>query len=367
MKFRKLFLIAILSILGPALAWSAPLTAQSLNAPATPKDPPRMHRLRKTPPLPLPTAWKGLIGKFGRDRDVLNVLEKNGKINVMVGKLESAPLEQISTNIFRFPASGPDMGKTATFARDVHGDATALKIGAVTFPRLPEKPEDEGARATPLRNIAELRREALAAHPPVETGKFLPEDLVDVTAYDPTIKLDIRYATSRNFLGTPVYREARAFLQRPAAEAMARASKKLRPFGYGLLIHDAYRPWYVTKIFWDATPDDKKIFVANPAEGSRHNRGCAVDLTLYNLKTGKPVEMTGGYDETSERSYADYPGGTSLERWHRDLLREAMESEGFKVYPFEWWHFDYQNWQRYPILNLTFEQLDRSSASPPHS
>jgi D-alanyl-D-alanine dipeptidase len=119
-------------------------------------------------------------------------------------------------------------------------------------------------------------------------------------------------------------------------------------------------------MFWDATPDDKKIFVANPAEGSRHNRGCAVDLTLYDLKTGNPVEMTGGYDEMSKRSYASYAGGTSLQRSHREVLRSAMQAEGFDVYPYEWWHFDFRNWQRYPILNLTFEQLDRTPLAKPH-
>ena len=158
-------------------------------------------------------------------------------------------------------------------------------------------------------------------------------------------------------MGTPVYEEAKAFLERPAADALARVAQELRPLGYGLLIHDAYRPWYVTKIFWDATPQEKKIFVADPQQGSRHNRGCAIDLTLYDLKTGTPVVMTGGYDEMSERSYAFYPGGTSLQRWHRALLRNAMEAEGFAVYPYEWWHFDYKDWQQYPILNLTFEQL----------
>ena len=174
---------------------------------------------------------------------------------------------------------------------------------------------------------------------------------------DLTIKLDVRYATTNNFLSTPVYSQPRAFLQRPAAEALVRAGKTLNQFGYGLLIHDAYRPWYVTKIFWEATPEEKRIFVADPSQGSRHNRGCAVDLSLYELATGKPVEMVGVYDEMSERSYAGYPGGTSLQRWHRELLRHAMEEQGFLVYPFEWWHFDYSDWKKYPILNLTFEQL----------
>jgi D-alanyl-D-alanine dipeptidase len=154
-----------------------------------------------------------------------------------------------------------------------------------------------------------------------------------------------------------MYSQARAFLQRPAAEALVRANHALHSKGYGLLIYDGYRPWYVTKMFWDATPVDKKIFVADPKDGSRHNRGCAVDLTLYDMKTGAAVKMPSGYDEMSERAYADYPGGTSPERECRAILRAAMEKEGFTVYPQEWWHFDYKDWKHYAISNLRFEDL----------
>ncbi len=148
-------------------------------------------------------------------------------------------------------------------------------------------------------------------------------------------------------------------MQKPAAEALERVNEKLKAQGYGLLIYDAYRPWYVTKMFWDATPEKFHSFVADPSKGSRHNRGCAVDLTLYDLKTGKPVEMVGGYDEFSDRAFPDYLGGTSRQRWHRDLLRRAMEAEGFTVYEEEWWHFDYKDWRKYPILNKTFEELTK--------
>jgi D-alanyl-D-alanine dipeptidase len=126
----------------------------------------------------------------------------------------------------------------------------------------------------------------------------------------PTIRLDVRYAGTDNFMGVPLYSSARAFLQRPAAEALARAHQKLRAQGFGLLIHDGYRPWYVTRMFWEATPDSLRVFVADPSRGSRHNRGCAVDLTLYELATGRPVEMPGVYDEMSPRSYPTYPGAT---------------------------------------------------------
>ncbi|MBV9146888.1 MAG: M15 family metallopeptidase [Acidobacteria bacterium] len=214
----------------------------------------------------------------------------------------------------------------------------------------------------PQHPVEELRAEALRAAPPVESGDFRRPDLVELQRLDPTIKLDIRYATTANFLSTPMYSQARAFLQRPAAEALVDANRKVHAQGYGLLIHDAYRPWYVTKMFWDATPDDKKIFVADPASGSKHNRGCAVDLSLYDLKTGREVTMPSVYDEMTPRAFADYPGGTPEERQRRALLRTAMESEGFTVYPNEWWHFDYKDWKDYPIMNIRFEDLGGGGA-----
>jgi len=212
-------------------------------------------------------------------------------------------------------------------------------------------------RIRPVHPVPELRARAMAAQPPQEHGSFRPSDLGDLATLDSRIHLDIRYATSRNFLSTPVYTSARAFLQRPAAEALRRAHLEFIRQGFGLLIFDGYRPWYVTKIFWDATPRSKHEFVAKPKLGSRHNRGCAVDLTLYDLKTGQEVEMTGGYDEMSPRSYPTYTGGTAEQRARRDLLRREMEKQGFTVYPSEWWHFDYRDWKEYAIQNLPFEEI----------
>jgi D-alanyl-D-alanine dipeptidase len=209
--------------------------------------------------------------------------------------------------------------------------------------------------------VAPLLLISCQSGPPKEHGDFKTPDLVELTTLDQTLRLDVRYATTNNFMRRPMYRQARAFLQRPAAEALVRAQQSLKAQGYGLLIFDGYRPWSVTKAFWDAaTPEQRAIeFVANPKKGSRHNRGCAVDLTLCDLATGKEVEMPSGYDEFSNRAFPDFAGGTAETRARRDLLRKAMESNGFTVYKAEWWHFDYNDWPHYPILNIPFEALDR--------
>jgi D-alanyl-D-alanine dipeptidase len=322
------------------------------------------RRLRLPRPSPAPARWKGLIGEYGPDYDTLYILEKDGKLHALVGWFEYDPLTPVSDTVFRFPDHGLYDHETLTFTRGGDGRASAVRMGAVKLDRRSVGPEDgKSFRIQPVRPVEELRREALAASPPKETGDFRAPELVELTKLDPKIRLDVRYAKKNNFLGTPLYSRERAFLQKPAAEALVRAQRRLARMGYGLLVHDAYRPWYVTKMFWDATPEKDHIFVANPATGSRHNRGCAVDLTLYDLKTGTVAEMPGTYDEMSPRSYADYPGGTSLQRGLRDLLRWGMESEGFTVYQYEWWHFDYRDWGKYPILNVRFEEIGKAAPS----
>jgi zinc D-Ala-D-Ala dipeptidase len=198
-----------------------------------------------------------------------------------------------------------------------------------------------------------------AQGPPKETGNFRKPELVELTKLDPTIKLDIRYATKNNFLGRPVYKQARAFLQRPAAEALMRVNASLKSKGFGLVIFDGYRPWSVTKAFWDATPEDKKIFVADPSKGSRHNRGCAIDLSMFDLRTGKLVQMPSEYDEMTERSHINYECATDMAKHLRETLRKAMEAEGFVVYEPEWWHYDYKDWQEYPIQNIKFSDVGK--------
>lgn len=317
------------------------------------------RRVERKKPAPLPEPWRGLIGEYGWDHNVLYILEKDGKLHCLIEWVFLYPLEQESENVFRFPSDyGLYHGEKLKFTRDRAGKAVKVEAAEVVFPRRRLDGEDGRTfRIEPRRAIADIRKEALAAKSPAFKGEFNRPDLVELTALDAGIKLDIRYASTNNFLGVPFYQKALAFLQRPAAEAVVRVHRRLAQDGFGLLIHDGYRPWHVTKMFRDATPERFHHFVADPLQGSRHNRGCAVDLTLYDLKTGKAVEMPGGYDEFSDRSYPDYPGGTSAQRGRRDLLRRTMEAEGFTVYEAEWWHFDHRDWRKYPVLNLTFEEL----------
>ena len=318
------------------------------------------YRVEYSKPKSVSQSWRGLIGEYGWDHNILYIYEEHGKLTALIEWMEKDILTEVEKDLFAFPATGGMYhGEKMIFSREENGQATQVQIenGPVFFRRDVGTEQGETFRIDPLEPVDELREIALSASPPSERKKNDP-DLVELRNLDPTIKYDIRYATTNNFMSTVFYRSAHAYMQLPAAEALVRANRKLKTYGYGLLIHDSYRPWYVTKMFWDATPDDKKIFVANPENGSRHNRGCAVDLTLYDLGTGEVVEMVGGYDEMTDRSFPDYVGGTSRQRWHRELLRWSMESEGYTVYEAEWWHYDYKTWNDYPILNLTFEELE---------
>lgn len=319
------------------------------------------NREKYLKPMPISKPWQGLIGEYGWNHNILYIYEAYGKLTALIEWMEKDILTEVEKDVFAFPVKGGMYhGEKMRFKRDRNGIATQVQIenGPIFFRRDIGVDHGKTFRIDPLEPVGVLRKIALSASPPSEQKKNDP-DLVELRTLDSTIKYDIRYATTNNFMSAVFYRSAHAYMQRPAAESLVRVSKKLKAFGYGLLIHDSYRPWYVTKMFWDATPDDKKIFVANPESGSRHNRGCAVDLTLYDLDTGAVVEMVGGYDEMTDRSFPDYVGGTSQQRWHRELLRRSMEAEGYTVYEAEWWHYDYKTWNDYPILNLTFEALEQ--------
>jgi CubicO group peptidase (beta-lactamase class C family)/D-alanyl-D-alanine dipeptidase len=322
----------------------------------------RYERAVAEQPAPCPQPWRELIGEYGWDHNVLFVRERDGRLEALIEWFWFDALSEVAPDVFALPAHrGLYPLERLEFRRDAGGRVTHAVLGAVAFARRPAAAAGETFRIAPLLPVAELRLRAAEADPPQEAGLRRAPDLVDLQEAVPGLVFDVRYATTNNFLGAALYPEPRAFLQRPAAAALARVQAELAAEGYDLLIHDAYRPWHVTQMFWDATPVEFRHFVADPREGSRHNRGCAVDLTLVERASGRPVEMPGGYDEFSARSAPEYPGGTSLQRWRRDLLRTAMERQGFRVYEWEWWHFDFAGWEEWPILDASFAELDAAA------
>ncbi len=229
----------------------------------------RYEKKSATKPAPSPARWDGLIGEYGWDHDVLYILEKDGKLHALIEWFFDYPLKEVGPDRFVFPDDGLYAGEGLIFTRDAAQNATQVEAASVVFKR--RHLDGEGGktfRIQPRRSV-----DADPPRGPDRLGRrssrveFRRPDLVELITLDPTIKLDIRYATTNNFLGVPFYTSARAFMERPAAEALVRAHRSLAKKGYGLLIHDAYRPWQVTKLFWEATPDSGRIFVADPAKG----------------------------------------------------------------------------------------------------
>ncbi len=219
-----------------------------------------------------------------------------------------------------------------------------------------------GLALLPLSGCAPARPDKDVPFIPARQAKDLaaadPGRLVELVKVDPNIRLDMRYATTNNFTGVILYDEARAFLTAPAAQAVARASTAARAEGFGLTIYDAYRPWRVTKKLWDATPaGPKKNYVANPKRGSKHNRGCAVDLTLHDLANGQLVEMPTEFDDFSEKAHRDYMGASTRAIENRARLQRYLEAEGFSGLSNEWWHFDFNGWEQFPVLDIPFDKL----------
>jgi len=188
-----------------------------------------------------------------------------------------------------------------------------------------------------------------------ECRKDKQNQLVDLAMAIPSIQLDIRYATSNNFTHKQVYSSARAFLRQPAALALFNVQHDLAKQGLGLKVFDAYRPYAATILFYDMIKDT--LFVASPARGSRHNRGCAVDVSMVDLKTGIELEMPSAYDDFSERASPFYADLSSVAKENRGILINAMKKQGFEVFGSEWWHFDFNGWQAYSLMDISFEEL----------
>jgi len=179
--------------------------------------------------------------------------------------------------------------------------------------------------------------------------------LVEIKQYIPGIALDIRYATTNNFTHRKMYPQARAFARLQVVMALKEVEDELKTKGLGLKIYDAYRPYSITAKFYEVTPDTN--FVADPRKGSKHNRGCAIDLSVIDLKTGKELEMPTGFDSFSHRAAANYADLPPQQIVNRELLKTVMQAHGFHVISTEWWHYDFNGWQKYPLLDIPFASI----------
>lgn len=181
------------------------------------------------------------------------------------------------------------------------------------------------------------------------------KELVDLEQFIPGVKMDIRYATTNNFTGEKIYTLARAYARKPVAVALKKAQEEFRKDGYGIKIFDAYRPYAATVRFYEVYPDS--TFVASPWRGSRHNRGCAIDMTLVDLATGEDLRMPTEYDAFVREAFPTHPVADQEVRRNRALLIEVMEKHGFRVNASEWWHFDFRGYSAYEIMDIPFENL----------
>lgn len=190
-----------------------------------------------------------------------------------------------------------------------------------------------------------------------ESLKLNPEkELVDLQRFVPGLVLDIRYATTNNFTGEKIYNLARAYARRPVAEALKKIQAELSLQGLGIKIFDAYRPYKATVKFYEIYRDT--TYVASPYRGSRHNRGCALDLTVVNLASGKELDMPTGYDSFKKEAWPTTPVSDPVIKKNRALLINVMEKHGFKVNSSEWWHYDFVGWKKYEVLDIDFEELE---------
>jgi zinc D-Ala-D-Ala dipeptidase len=186
------------------------------------------------------------------------------------------------------------------------------------------------------------------------------KELVDLEKVVPGLVMEIRYATTNNFTGEKIYNLAKAYARKPVAEALKKVQAELKKKGLGIKMFDAYRPYKATVRFYEVYKDT--TYVASPYRGSRHNRGCALDLTIVDLKTGKELKMPTEYDSFRKEAWPSTPVSDPEARKNRQLLIEVMEKNGFKVNSSEWWHFDFKGWKNYEVLDIDFEELEKKKS-----
>lgn len=342
MKYKILSMLLCLCFFAAGHGWAAPAFE--------PKD--------------CPKDLKYILGMYYGNGEMFLLRENNGEVELVYrfGQNDYTfagsnvyPLYKEHFDSYTINESGPlnHLDAAVRIERSREGYGVSCSVGGNRYSRR----FFAGENGRPFRFASAsdwqaLKTAADAAVMPAQLGTGQQAQLVDLAQAVPGLKFDLRYAQADNCFGQALTDDQRAFLDADAAQALAQAQQYLKPYGYGILVWEAYRPWSVSKLAYDALPADKKSMLPAPEVGFSHNTGRSIDVSLYLLATGENAGMISGFDETSVRQYASFAGGTTLERYRRDLLRSAMQMAGFTASETEWWHFDYGDIKGFAHLNV---------------
>ena len=316
-----------------------------------------------------PKDIKYILGFYYGNGENILIRENNGRLELLYRTAQEDrsfaaanlyPLSKVHFDSYTLQESGPMSNTEAgvRFERDTDGYGISCRVGGNTYSRY-FLGTTQGERAKPFRleersaeEWTKLREEAAKSAVPAALAAGEQAHLVDAATVA-GVKVNSVYAGSDNLFGAPLYTTSKLFVSKEAAVALGKVQQRLAPYGYGLVLWDAYRPWSVSKLANLALPEGKKDMLEDPeVKGSVHNTGNAVDVGLYSLDSDEELDMGCGFDEPSLRQYASYAGGTSRERYLRSLLREEMELQGFKGIEMEWWHFEYGDCSKFAHLNV---------------
>ena len=320
-------------------------------------------------PQDAPKDIKHLLGLYYGNGENILIRENGGRLELLY-RFSAAdkdfslyniyPLAKEHFDAYLLNEVGPMSGTEAKvrFERDADGYGIACRVGGHTYSRyflgqgVGERAEAFRFPAKSPEEWAQLRDQSIQAVMPAGLAAGEAVELVEAATVA-GLHIQNVYAGSGNCFGAPLYTSSKLYVGKDAAAALAGVQQQLAKGGYGLILWDAYRPWRVSKLAHLALPEKQKAMLEDPdLKGSTHNTGNAVDVGLYDLASGQAVELTSSFDEPSPRQYAAYAGGTSRQRYLRNMLREAMEQNGFRGIDMEWWHFEYGDVSRNAHLNI---------------
>ena len=318
---------------------------------------------------PVPKDVKSLLGLYYGNSSVFLLREEKGNLQIVYHTdpedrgftyANIFPLKKNHFDSYSMSEEGPLLSAEATvhFERDSDGNGIACKIGGKRFAR--DFFPGEGNKVIRLEKHADyqsLKEAAPRAVLPAKLQQGQPGRLVRIRSVIPNVKFDLRYTDSNNIFGVPLFEATEAFAEAETVSALKKVADKLSARGFGLLVWEGYRPWYVSKLASDLLPKDKKDMLPPPDKGEDRNTGRTVDVSLYDLVTGEAVNMISDFDEVSVRQYPGFTGGTERQRNLRDMLAAVMKECGFTQGKEEWWHFTFGDTNGWQHLNIPYGQI----------